>query len=189
MLGTSRRVVPVRRRIPNPAAMTSSGADSQTVSPLVSGPPTTYPTNPAPLERPVESVGEPEMMCQRPSAGRPTSNDPMISRGRISGLGSVRISRIARPTPTMGSTAEAAPKIARTRVSMPPPIGPPALNQTPPAMTTLNAIRPSAIPSRRWPASISPTLLTVRVVAPTPRAARDHPAPIPFPTAANGLAR
>lgn len=188
MPGTCRRVVPVNNRIPKPTAITSNGTESQAVRPLVNGPPTTEPTNPAPISRVSAVVSAPEPMCHKPSAGSPTSNEPMMRRVRISGRGSVRISRIAIPTHKIGRTADTAPNTARTAVSIPPPIGPPAANHTLPATTTLKAMSPRAIPSRRWPASISPTLLTVRVVAPTPRAASDHPAAMPLPTTSSGLA-
>ncbi|BCK54535.1 hypothetical protein NWFMUON74_23070 [Nocardia wallacei] len=53
-------------------------------------------------------------------------------------------------------------------------------------MITLNAMSTSAIPSRRCPCSISPARLSVRVVAPTPRASIDQPLPIPRPSTASG---
>ncbi|RZK84123.1 MAG: hypothetical protein EOP26_09920 [Rhodococcus sp. (in: high G+C Gram-positive bacteria)] len=43
------------------------------------------------------------------------------------------------------------------------------------------------MPSRRCPCSISAALPTVRVVAPTPLAMSDQPAPIPRPTDLRGL--
>lgn len=162
--------MPVSSRIPNPAAISSNGTDNHTVRPSVRGPPTRYPRKPAPPARPAPSVGMPEAMCHRPSAGRATSIDPRTSRGRISGRGSVRMRTTAITRPVSGSTALAPPTSARTAASIQPPSGPPTANQTLPATTTLAAMSPRAMPSRRWPCSTSVTLPTVRVVAPTPRA-------------------
>src|SRR5690606_10838211 len=53
--------------------------------------------------------------------------------------------------------------------------GPPAESQTAAATTALSASNASAMPSRRCPCSISPARLSVRVVAPTPRASMVQP--------------
>ena len=98
----------------------------------------------------------------------------------------MRISDTAIPTATSGISAAAAPSTQRNAVSIQPPTGPPAETHTATATTTPSASNASAMPSRRCPASMSRARLTVRVVAPIPRASTVHPFPTERPTTASG---
>ena len=100
--GTSRMVVPVSSSTPNSAPMNNSGAAIHAVKPSDSGPPMAKPMNPAARRRNSGSSGDPDQRWHRPSTDRAINAAPRISRGRASGLGSVRINTTAITAATDG---------------------------------------------------------------------------------------
>ena len=186
--GTSRIVVPVTSSRPNSTPMINSGVAIQGVSPSDSGPPITKPTNPATRCRSAGSVGAPDHRCHRPSTGSAIIVVPRTSRGRDSGFGSVRISRTASATRRMGSNTTAEPMTVRTTESIQPPTGRAASNHELAASTTERPSSASAMPSRRWPGSISRARPTDRAVEPAPLANISQLARAPLPMAEPAVA-
>ncbi len=163
--------------------MNNSGAAIHCVSPSDSGPPMAKPMNPAACCRPGGVSGEPDHRCHRPSAGRAIIAAPRISRGRASGLGSVRIRTTAIATSASGNTRTADPISTRRKLSIHPPTGRAASNHE--LATTMTAMPSNAraMPSRRWPASMSRARPTERAVDPAPLASINQPARAPRPIA------
>ena len=172
--GTSRIVVPVNSSSPNSAPMNSSGAQIHAVNPSESGPPMAKPMNPAACARPTGLSGEPAHRCHRPSTGSATIAAPRTSRGRASGLGSVRINSTAIAAVTNGSTTTAEPMKIRSTESTHAPTGRAASNQELAATTTASPSKARAIPSRRCPGSMSRARPTDRAVLPVPLATISH---------------
>lgn len=132
------------------------------------------PMKPAACRRAPGPCGEPAHRCHRPSTDSPTNAAPRISRGRASGLGSVRISVTAAAVRTTGSTAAAEPTNIRSTASTHAPTGRAASNHELAAMTTATPSSISAIPSRRWPGSMSRARPTERAAAPAVLATSSH---------------
>ena len=153
--GTSRIVVPVTSSRPNSTPMNSSGAAIHWVSPSDSGPPMAKPMKPAACWRPGGVSGEPDHRCHRPSAGSVIIAAPRISRGRASGSGSVRIRTTAIAMSASGNSRTADPISTRRKSSIHPPTGRAASNHELATTTTAMPSSASAIPSRRWPGSMS----------------------------------
>ncbi len=105
-----------------------------------------------------------------PSVVKISSVDPITTRGRASALVSVRISRTAVISSTIGSTTAAMPMTERNAQSNQCPTGPPARHQTPAAAITAVARKISASPSRRCAGSICLVLPNARTTPPMPRA-------------------
>ena len=187
MSGSSRIVVPVNRSRPNNAPMNNSGAQIHLVNPSESGPPMAKPMNPAACARPAGVSGEPAHRCHRPSAGSAIIAAPSTSRGRASGFGSVRINSTATAAVTTGSATTAEPMKMRTTESTHAPTGRAASNQELAAMTTARPSSARAIPSRRWPGSISRARPTDRAVLPVPLASISHVARTARPHASPAL--
>ena len=162
--------------------MNSSGAAIHSVSPSESGPPIAKPTNPEACRRPAGSCGDPAHRCHRPSAGSAIIVAPRMSRGRASGSGSVRISTTAIATSATGNSTTEDPMSTRRKVSIDWPTGRAASNHEPAAITTATPNSASAMPSRRWPGSMSRALPTERAVDPAPLASIIQPARAPRPT-------
>ena len=155
---------------PKITAKINSGVAIHAVRPSESGPLIANPTNPPARWRPGGSAGDPDHRCHRPSTGRHTIAAPSTSRGRPSGCGSVRISSTATAAISRGSRTTAPPTKVRKPESSQAPAGRAASNQDAAAITTASASKPSAMPSRRWPGSISRARPTERAVEPAPRA-------------------
>src|ERR1700722_8619051 len=96
---------------------------------------------------------------------------PRISRGRASGLGSVRISTTATAAKTTGSANTAEPMNVRSTMSTQAPTGRAASNQELAAITTARPSSTSANPSRRCLGSMSRARPIDRAALPVPRAA------------------
>src|SRR6201996_6401414 len=164
-------VVPVNSNRPNRAPMNSSGAAIQGVRPSDSGPPMAKPTNPAARRRASGSSGDPDHNWRRPRTDRAIRLAPRISRGRASGLGSVRISVTATAAVTIGRARTPAPMKVRNSVSTHAPTGRAASNHELAATTTERASNSSAIPSRRCLGSMSRARPIDRAAPPVPLAA------------------
>ena len=141
------------------------------------------PMNPAACWRPGGVSGEPAHKCHRPSAGSVIIAAPRISRGRASGSGSVRISTTAIAMSAIGSSRTAEPISTRRKSSIHPPTGRAASNHELATTTTAMPSSASAIPSRRWPGSMSRARPTERAVDPAPLASINQPARAPRPMA------
>ena len=109
---------------------------------------------------------------------------PRISRGRVSGSGSVRMSTTAITASASGNNATEEPMSTRRNVSIHAPTGRAASNQELAAITTAMPSSARAMPSRRWPGSRSRALPTERAVDPAPLATISQPARTPRPTVA-----
>ncbi len=169
--GTSRMVMPVSSSSPNNAPMNSSGAAIHGVSPSESGPPMAKPMKPAARRRISGSSGDPDHRWRSPRKDRAIRLDPRISRGRASGLGSVRISTIAAAAASSGSSTTAEPMKVRNPASTHAPTGRAAPNHELAATMTARPSSTSAMPSRRWPGSMLRAWPIDRAAVPVPRAA------------------
>ena len=167
-VGTSRMVVPVNSSRPNSTPMNSSGAQIHGVSPSESGPPMTKPTNPAACSRSAGVSGEPAHRCHRPSTGSAIIAAPRTSRGLASGFGSVRINSTRNAGGDQWQQHHRRADEDAITESTQAPTGRAASNQELAAMITATPSKPSAMPSRRWPGSISRARPTDRAVLPVP---------------------
>ncbi len=163
--------------------MANSGAAIHAVTPSDSGPPIANPMKPAACCRPAGACGDPAHRCHSPSAGSVIIAEPSTSRGRDSGSGSDRVNVTATITATMGSSTTAEPISVRSAESTHWPTGRAASNQLLAAISTATASSASAIPSRRWPGSMSWARPTERAALPVALATISQVARAPRPTA------
>ena len=141
------------------------------------------PMNPAACWRPGGVSGEPAHKCDRPNAGSVIIAAPRMSRGLASGSGSDRIRTTAIAASADGNNRTADPISTRRKLSIHPPTGRAASNHELAATMTATPNSASAIPSRRWPGSMSRARPTERAVDPAPRASINQPARAPLPMA------